>query len=134
MSRSIRYLAGSVLMFGSLTLAAACGYSSPTAPPDSSTPGPEGAVISITSSGLTPSVVTIAAGQSVTFVNSDSVAHEIASAPVPTYDECPSINRVGRLEPGQSTQTGALTDTRACGFVDLTKINDSRWEGTITVQ
>jgi plastocyanin len=109
------------------------GADSPVAP-DSSTPGPEGATISITSSGLSPSTVSIGAGQSVTFRNDDSVAHEIVSGPVPTYSDCPPVNRVGRLEPGQSVQTGALTDARSCGFLDLLRTGDSRWQGTINVQ
>jgi plastocyanin len=97
-------------------------------------PGAEGASISITPSGLSPSVVTIAAGQSVTFVNQDTVAHNIASTPVPTYDDCPPINRVGQLAPGQSVQTGALSVTRSCSFIDLSRVSDPRWQGTITVQ
>ncbi|MGH9372625.1 MAG: hypothetical protein ACRD15_13945 [Vicinamibacterales bacterium] len=112
---------------------AGCDYSSPTAPDDSA-PGPEGAAISVTSSGLTPAAVAITAGQSVTFTNNDSVAHEIVSQPVPTYSDCPPINRVGRLEPGQSLQTGALTATRSCGFLDLLKSDDGRWQGMITIQ
>ena len=127
-------LAGSLFLFGSLTAALGCDYEAPAAPDSSTTPGPEGAVISIAATGLTPSTVAIAPGQSVTFVNTDSVAHEIASAPVPTYDDCPAINRVGRLEPGQRMVTGALTDTRACGFLDLLRTADSRWQGTIAVQ
>jgi plastocyanin len=110
-----------------------CDYNSPEAP-DTSMPGPEGAAISITSSGLSPGTVSIATGQSVTFTNNDSVAHEIVSEPVPTYSDCPEINLVGRLEPGQSKQTAALNDTRSCGFLDLLRSGDSRWRGTIAVQ
>jgi plastocyanin len=123
-----------LLVFGSLVTALACGYSSPAAP-DASTPsGPEGASISITSSGVTPGAVMIAAGQSVTFVNNDSVPHNISSGPVPTYDECPSINRVGQLAPGQRMQTAALSAARSCSFIDLSRTDDPRWQGTITVQ
>jgi plastocyanin len=133
MHRSMFRLASGLLVLGSLVAALACDYNSPTAP-DSSTPGAEGASISITPSGLSPSVVTIAAGQSVTFVNQDTVAHNIASTPVPTYDDCPPINRVGQLAPGQSVQTGALSVTRSCSFIDLSRVSDPRWQGTITVQ
>jgi plastocyanin len=111
----------------------ACGYDSPTAP-DSSTPGPVGASISITASGLMPGAVSIGAGQSVTFRNDDTVAHEIVSTPVPTYSDCPALNRVGRLEPGQTMETGALSDARSCGFLDLLRSGDSRWQGTIVVR
>jgi plastocyanin len=112
-----------------------CGYGSPTAPDTSGTqPGPVGASITIMSSGITPANVTVMAGQSVTFTNNDSVAHEIVSTPVPTYADCPSINRVSRLEPGQSMQTGAFTTSRSCGFLDLLRRDDSKWQGTIVVQ
>jgi plastocyanin len=99
-----------------------------------STPGPEGATIAITASGLTPRAVSITPGQSVTFTNNDTVAHEIVSTPVPTYSDCPPINLVGRLEPGQSKQTGALSATGSCGFLDLLRSGDNRWRGAITIQ
>ncbi len=112
-----------------------CGYRSPTAPGMSDTqPGPVGASVTILSTGVTPNTVTIASGQSVTFTSNDSIAHEIVSAPVPTYADCPSINRVSRLEPGQSMQTGALTTSRSCGFLDLLRTDDSKWQGAIVVQ
>ncbi len=136
MYRSVLHLTAKAVICGFVVSALACGYSNPMAPSSgtSSAPGPEGAVIALGSSGLSPGAVTIATGQSVTFVNNDSVAHEIASGPASSYDQCPAINRVGRLEPGQRNQTGALTASRACSFLDLTRTGDSRWQGTITVQ
>lgn len=135
MYQSVLHLTGRAVIFGLLVTALACGYSNPMAPSSgsSSAPGPEGAVIALGSSGLSPGAVTIATGQSVTFVNNDSVAHEIASGPASSYDQCPAINRVGRLEPGQRNQTGALTAARSCSFLDLMRTGDSRWQGTITV-
>lgn len=133
MRRPSVIVAGTILAL--VFSAAACDYSSPAAPDaDMSAPGPEGAAISITSSGLSPNAVTITAGQSVTFTNNDSAAHEIVSAPVPTYDDCPAINRISRLDPGESVQTGALSESRSCGFLDLLSIDDARWQGTIVVQ
>lgn len=109
-----------------------CDYSSPTDP--GSPPGPEGAIVVITSAGVEPKAVTIAVGQSVTFVNNDSIAHVMASDPFPVYDDCPPVNRVGQLEPGQRMQTGALTVARSCGYHDLSRNGDARWRGTINVQ
>jgi plastocyanin len=134
MHRFTMSLARSLLVLGSLAVAAACDYDAPAAPGSMSAPGPQGAEISITASGLTPGSVAVTTGQSVRFVNMDSVAHEIVSTPVPTYDDCPSINRVGRLEPGQAAETGALTTGRSCGFLDLLQTGDPRWQGAITVQ
>jgi plastocyanin len=119
-----------------LFLAVGCDYNSPAAPtpPATSTAGQSGAMISLTSSGLTPATVAITPGQAVTFRNDDSIAHEIVSGPVPSYSDCPAINSLGRLEPGQSKQTAALTESRSCGFLDLLRTGDRRWQGTITVQ
>lgn len=134
MNRSMLSTARAIVFAAPLIAAAACDYKAPTAP-DSQTPaGPEGATVTITSAGLTPATVTIAMGQSVTFVNNDTQVHEVVSGPAPSYDQCPAINRVGRLEPGQSMQTGALSATRTCAFLDLLRIDDSRWQGTIAVQ
>jgi plastocyanin len=130
------YRSGFVFRAGVAALlfaAAGCDYSSPSAP-ERSVPGPEGAAIAITSSGLTPASVSISSGQSVTFTNNDSVAHEIVSTPVPTYSDCPPINLVGRLEPGESAQTGALSNAGACGFLDLLRNSDARFQGTIAIQ
>lgn len=125
-----------VSLLALLLAATGCDYSAPAAPtsPSTSMPGQSGAMISLTSSGLTPGTVAITPGQSVTFRNDDSIAHEIVSGPVPSYSDCPAINGLGRLEPGQSKQTGALTESRSCGFVDLLHTGDRRWQGTITVQ
>lgn len=112
-----------------------CGYSSPTAPDTGGTaPGPAAATITITSTGVSPASVTVASGQSVTFINNDSVAHQIASQPIPTYTDCPAINRVNRLEPGQRMETGAFSSMRSCGFLDLLRTDDTRFQGTVVVQ
>lgn len=129
-STRIRLLAGSAILTS--VLLSGCGYNSPTDPGSPS--GPEGAVVTITSSGLEPRTVTIAAGQSVTFVNSDSIAHDIASDPYPMYTDCPGINRVGNLGSGQRTQTAALSVVRSCGYHDLLRNADVRWHGTIDVR
>ena len=130
-SKRIPFLAGIVVLV-SLTLTGCGGYSSPTDP--GSPPGQEGAIVTITSSGVEPKTVTIAVGQSVTFVNDDSIAHNMASDPFPQYSDCPAVNRVGNLASGQRMQTGALTVARSCGYHDLLRNADVRWRGTINVR
>jgi plastocyanin len=78
-----------------------CGGSdSPTAPSDPGTGGGGGggggtgvsaATITITASGVSPSSVTIASGNRVTFVNNDTVVHEMASDPHPIHTDCPGL-------------------------------------------
>src|SRR5262245_39948159 len=110
MKRLIIGVTRTVLPIASLVVVAACGsYDTPATTPSPTMPGAEGSTIAITSSGLMPPSVMISSGQSVTFVNNDTQAHQVTSGPVPSYDACPAINNVGRLEPGQSLQTGALS-------------------------
>src|SRR5918995_2197400 len=97
----------------------ACGdgdsTTSPTPNPGGSTGG---ATITITSSGLSPQNVTIVRGAQVTFVNSNTRSHEIRSDPHPNHTDCPEINQVGVIQPGNNRQTGNLATARTCGFHD----------------
>lgn len=130
-SKRILLLAGGAVLM-TLTLTGCGAYASPTDP--GSPPGQEGAIVTITSSGVEPKTVTIDVGQSVTFVNDDSIAHNMASDPFPRYSDCPAVNRVGSLEAGRRMQTGAFTVARSCGYHDLLRNADVRWHGTINVR
>ena len=58
----------------------------------------DAATITISSAGVvSPSTVTIRQGGRVTFVNNDSRAHDMASDPHPTHEDCPPIDQVGFL-------------------------------------
>jgi plastocyanin len=114
--------------------AVACGDddSSPSSP--TPTPSPGGATITITSSGASPRAITVSAGSRVTFVNNDSRAHDMASNPHPAHTDCPAMNDVGFLQPGQSRQTGNLNTPRTCGYHDHNLPADTSLQGTITIQ
>lgn len=120
--------------------AAACGGggSSPTSPgsgQESGTTGPSGATITISAAGVvSPASVTINSGESVTFVNSHSAGHQIASNPHPAHSDCPAINALATISPGQTKLTNALTSPRSCGFHDHNDPNNSNLQGTITVR
>lgn len=107
--------------------AAACGGGS-TAP---STTDP---VVTLTSSGASPVEVRIPVGGRVTFLNSDARTHAMSSDPITTHTDCPAINDVGVLNPGQSRSTSPLTVARTCGFHDHTNEEDPKWKGRIVVQ
>lgn len=130
--------------FGLLVLAVACGggggsrSGTPTSPSPSSGSPPGGstgaaAVITITSAGLSVSEVRVEVNARVLFVNDDSRAHEIRSAPHPTHTDCPPINDVGLLAPGARRETGALTRAGTCGFHDHLDPENANLHGRILV-
>ena len=96
-----------------LPLLAFCG-SSPSAP------GGAEATVTIGAAGVSPKEVRIKAWGQVTFVNNDSRPHTIVSDPVDLHTQCPPINRVGLLQPGESRTSGTLNLPGTCGFHDHT--------------
>jgi plastocyanin len=119
--------------------AMACGGSNPTAPSGGGGGGgggggTGGTTITITASGVSPRELTVPAGTRVTFVNNDSRPHEMNSDPHPTHGDCPGIDDVGFITPGQTKQTGNLTQVRRCGFHDHNLFSDVALQGTIIVQ
>jgi hypothetical protein len=124
MSRYLSATAAAVLLLG----LAACG-SSPSSP--SGTPA---ATISIGPSGVSPVEVRIKAWSQVQFVNNDSRIHSMASDPLDQHSDCPPINFVGTLQPGESRNTGTLNVPRTCGFHDHLNETDQRFWGRIVVE
>jgi len=118
-------------------IAGACGGgsgSTPTTPSPTPTPGPTGSTITINASGASPRELTVAPGTRVTFVNNDSRAHQMASDPHPEHFDCPEINDVGLLTPGQSRQTGNLVTTGSCGFHDHDDPDREALKGRIIIR
>jgi plastocyanin len=83
---------------------------------------------------VSPSEITVTPGTRVTFVNNDSRAHDMSSDPHPEHTDCPEIDQVGFLQPGQSRQTGNLNTARTCGFHDHNQPNDDGLRGRITIR
>jgi plastocyanin len=109
-------------------LAAACGGGSP------SSPSPSTATVTITATGVSPTEVRIPVGGTVTFVNNDVRPHAMSSDPIQTHTDCPSINEVGFVNPGQRRETGVFTTARICGFHDHTNELDAAYKGRIVIQ
>ena len=121
-----------------VALAAGCGGGgSPTTPSGGSGgSGGSGTTVTITigsNGAVSPQAVTIPQGGRVTFVNNDSRAHEMTSDPHPGHEDCPPLNQVGFLNPGQSRTSGNLTVVRVCGFHDHNLPNVAALQGRITV-
>lgn len=126
-----------IVLAAVLLFVAACKKdTSPTNPvaPDTGTPGPSGATITIQNNAVSPTSVSITVGQSVTFVNSDSRTHDMASDPHPTHTDCPAINAVGAIGTGQTKLTNALSRAATCGFHDHTDPTNANLHGSITVR
>lgn len=102
--------------------------------PTSPSHNPGSVTITITSSGVSPKTVTVAPGAQVTFLNSDNRPHEILSDPHSDYSDCPAINQVGVIQPGNSRQTGNLNTVRNCGFHDRNQPSNSALQGSIRIQ
>lgn len=120
-------------------LVSACGGSStsPTAVivSDGGTGGPNGATITITSAGTNPRNVTIAIGQTVTFINNDNRSHEMASDPHPQHGSCPSMEAgLGTIGAGQTRVTHNFGNAGSCGYHDHLDSGNGALRGTITVQ
>ncbi len=110
------------------------GGGSPTTPSGGS-PGASGATITIGANGaVSPAQVSIAVGQSVTVVNNHTSPHEIASDPHPTHTNCPSINALGNIAPGQTRLTNAFAAAGTCGFHDHADPSNAALQGTITIR
>lgn len=128
-------------VFAALVAMAACGGSdsSPSTPSPTPSPSPTptpggGTTFTITSSGVSPRTLTVAAGSRVTFVNNDNRPHDMASNPHPEHTDCPAVNQVGFLQPSQSGTSGNLTTARTCGFHDHNRDTDTSLQGTIVIQ
>jgi hypothetical protein len=101
---------------------------SPSAPTDAA------ATITLTPTGLTPIEVRVPAFSKVLFINNDVRPHDINSDPVTAHTDCPPINAVGMLAPGERRSTGTLGVPRICGFHDHNNQLDAAWKGRIIVQ
>ena len=111
------------------TLGACGGDSSPMSPsPSNST-----ATVTITAAGVSPKQISVGINGTVMFINNDSVTRQINSNPFPAHDDCPPINEVGTLAPGQQRATGPLTFQGACGFHEHLSEGAEAFMGVILV-
>jgi len=127
-------------------LVAACGSmpASPSTPSPSPAPAPapspapappaDSATVTITPFGMMPYEATVAAGGRVTFVNRDLVVHDIQGGIDPDHRDCPEIDIVGFLQPGQSRATSPLPTARTCDYHDHTEQDHHGFTGRIVIR
>ena len=109
------------------------GSSSPSAPSATPPPSGGGLTVTISADGVKPRSLQVPMGGAVTFVNSDSRTHQMMSDPNPQHNNCPAINDVGTIMPGQSRQTGSFGVSKACGFHDHMNPDNTTLQGVLLV-
>lgn len=131
-----RKLVWSVTAAFAIAVAAACGSSnsSPSGPTGSCTPSSNPNTIVIQNNQVCPQAMTVARGSQVTMINNDTRVHEMDSDPHPEHTQCPELNQIDFLNPGQSRTSGNLNTARTCGFHDHSNPDNQALHGTITVQ
>ena len=107
------------------------GANGPTTAPDSA---PTEATVRVTARGFEPFTVIVASGGRVRFENADNRPHSIRSNPIDTHADCPPINEVGLLSPGQSRVTGRLPEPRTCTYHDELSEGSQVLTGSITIR
>ena len=115
-------------------LVAAFGCSGSRPPTLPSGPVVTTTTITITSAGVSPKDIQIVLGARVLFINNDTRSHEMGSDPHPDHTDCPYINQVGFLLPGERRETGNSVLTRVCGFHDHDNPDVQNLRGTITTK
>ena len=111
-----------------------CGDSdTPSTPPTNPTTNPY--TVTISGSGVVgPKDLTVPPGSRVLFVNSHSRRHDMTSDPHPDHLDCPELNQVGVLNPGQSRESGNLVTVRTCGYHDHDDPNNVNLRGSIIIR
>ena len=134
--QKLRLWAGAIAIAGGMALAIGCGSSSSgsTTPSGTCTPSSSANTLVIQNNTICPQALTVARGSQVTVLNSDSRTHEMDSDPHPEHTDCPEINQVGFLNPGQSRLSGNLNVARRCGFHDHSRPENASTKGTIVIQ
>ncbi len=91
-----------------------------------------GLVITFTSTGVSPRMVTVDAGTILLVRNDDTQAHQLASEPHPVHNTCPQVNTAA-LAAGQC-EVKTLSTAGDCSFHDHTRPTNSAFAGELIVQ
>jgi len=123
-----------VIMLAAVALVA-CGGSSTAPGAGGTTPPVQTNTVTITAQGgASPLHIVVNQGTRVLFINNDTRAHDMTSDAHPAHTDCPEINQVGLLQPGERRETGNLNTVRTCGFHDHINPGTANLRGSITIR
>jgi len=120
------------LIIAAAPLAVSCGSSSPTG----ATQGTDSVghamplTVMILPTGMSPDEVIVAVGDRVGFMNHDTVPRQVAGGTDPAKPECPEIDVVGRIMPGEIRSTAPLPTARTCEY----HVQSTAFKGRIVIR
>ncbi|HEY2150693.1 MAG TPA: hypothetical protein VGH34_07795 [Vicinamibacterales bacterium] len=137
--RQLRMWVGGALIAGAMALLTSCGGDSTstgngTAPSTGCTPSSNAATFVLMNNTICPTTLTVTRGTQITISNQDSRVHEMDSDPHPEHTDCPEINAIDFLNPGQSRQSSNLNIARTCGFHDHQNPDNAALKGKVVIQ
>ena len=87
----------------------------------------------VESSGVNPAQITIAVGETVSFMNHDTVAYTVTAGAAPGQPGCAELGVVGVLAPLEIRATGAFSTVRTCDY-HIPRIAAQAFTGRIVVR
>ena len=116
-----------------MMIAAGCGGGGGPTDPSPAPSNPNRITISA-SGAVSPTELIVPPGTRVLFINNQARRHDMTSDQHPDHMDCPEINQVGVLQPGQNRETGNLVSVRTCGFHDHENPDDPLLKGRIVIR
>jgi hypothetical protein len=95
--------------------------------------GAVGATINLSANGVDNAQPSVALGERLRVTNNDTRAHQFMTTPHNVHTDCPALNTIGSLAPGQSGTSDPLTTSRGCGFHDHMNPDDPKFRGQVLV-
>ena len=90
-------------------------------------------MVMILDSGPSPKEIAIGVGDTVQFMNHDTVPHGVAGGAEPARPDCPEITSIGVLMPGEIRSTSPFTTAKTCDYHD-SRVSSSQFTGRIVIR
>ncbi len=95
--------------------------------------GAIGATINLSANGIDNATPSVQLGERLRVTNNDTRSHQVMTTPHLQHTDCPALNDIGALAPGQSGTSAPLTTARGCGFHDHMNPDDTKFRGQVLV-